>query len=116
MLEADLREYYGLRLPDYYDGLERPTHVAACAASLPRGARVWRYFGGGGAITDETEALWLVERAVFAQNAKNPAQVKVRDYPEGLKEQSEHEEHFASQAEAWRAKQRAKQEQNRDDA
>lgn len=105
-LDADLRRVYpGTSLDDYWEGRVRPSALANMAVHLPRGSAVWQYYGGQLAITAETEAAWLIERATFAVASKEPDKVKPRPYPLGVEALQRQQEYTTSQAEAWRRKQ-----------
>lgn len=90
---------YGIRLDDYWAGIERPGHIAILLEHLPRGSAVHEYYGGPVAITDETDMLGLIEQAIYRTNAEKPESVQRRAYPEGIREKelaAQYDEHQAA--------------------
>lgn len=87
-----------------------PRKAANLLVHLPRGAAVWIHAGGAGAITDETEASWLLEHTLQMQawgqapkNKRGPAP-KMREYPKPLFEMDKKAAEFERNAAAWRKK------------
>lgn len=66
--------------------------VATYVSYLPRGAMVYQWIGGASAITEEVEASWLVENAIYNSiwnaNGQKGNAPKLRAYPEGLAAQA----------------------------
>jgi hypothetical protein len=91
-----------------YRGLLSVRKICVLVMNLPRGARTWMALGGGGAITSEVEASWLVEHALYAiAHAKAGGKGKgpeIRPYPPGLLEMEAEANKVTSRAEAFRAK------------
>jgi hypothetical protein len=75
------------------------------AAHLPRGSAVGVRLGGPAAVSEETEASWLVETALYKiAHAKAGGKGKapeMREYPLGVAEQAEKQNYAASRAEAF---------------
>lgn len=107
-MEADLRQYYHVRLSDMYRGLETVREVSVLVAELPRGARVWQQVGGQLAIAPEVEAAWMIEHAIVAvahaQAGGKGKAPQPREYPQGLAEQAAKQSVAVSKAEAFRRK------------
>ena len=86
-----------------YRGLITPRKVAVFAANLPRGSAVGNRLGGAVAITDETDAMWSVEHALYliahAQGEGKGKEPARREYPPGALDQQEKEQKALSRAE-----------------
>lgn len=82
--------------------------VCVLVMNLPRGAQTWAAVGGRGAVTAETEALWLVEHALFLiahGQAGNKGQApELRPFPPGLDELDAKSRFTQSRAEKFAAK------------
>lgn len=84
--------------------------AAVLLIHLPRGASIYRHMGGAMAITDETEASWLVEHTLRMQawgqapKSKRGKQPEMRAYPGPLFEGDKKKRDFEKNAEAWRRK------------
>lgn len=87
-----------------------PRKAAVLLIHLPRGASVWKHMGGAMAITDETEAAWLLEHTLQMQSwgqapkSKRGKQPEMRPYPPPLFEADKKKREFERNAEAWRRK------------
>ena len=86
-----------------YRGRITPRKIAVFAANLPRGSATMQRVGGVAAITDETDALWSVEHALYliahAQGEGKGKQPQRREYPPGALDQQEKEQKALSRAE-----------------
>lgn len=77
---------------------------------LPRGASVYKHMGGAMAITDETEAAWVLDHTLQMQSwgqapkTKRGQPPKMRDYPKPLFDADNKKREFERNAEAWRRK------------
>lgn len=76
---------------------------------MPRGANVWKCVGGALAVTDQVEAVWMLEHTTVSiahQKAggkgKKP---EMRKFPLGWDELEAKTDYTLTQAEAFRAKQ-----------
>jgi len=82
--------------------------VSVLATNLPRASAVGVRLGGAAAISEETEASWLVETALYkiahAQAGGKGKAPEMREYPLGVAEQAEKENFAVSRAEAFRRK------------
>jgi uncharacterized protein YceH (UPF0502 family) len=82
--------------------------ISILALNLPRGAQTWVALGGAAAITAETDALWMVEHALYkiahAQNGAKGKAPERRPYPPGALEAAAKAAKATQQAEAFRAK------------
>ena len=89
-------------------GLETVREVSVMAANLPRGGAVGVRLGGAAAISEEVEAGWLVETALYKiAHAKAGGKGKapeMREYPLGVAEQHEKDNYAVSRAEAFMRK------------
>jgi hypothetical protein len=107
-VEADLQREYRVDLADMYRGLLTPRKVAVLVLNLPRGSQTWRAVGGGGAITAEVEAAWMVEHTLmmiaYGQGGSKGKAPTMREYPLGLLELAAKDEYTQTRAEAFRAK------------
>jgi hypothetical protein len=107
-LEADLQRYYQLDLADMYRGAVSVRKVSVLASNLPRGGAVGVRLGGAAAISEEVEAGWLVETALYkihhASTGGKGKAPEMRDYPPGVAEQAEKDNYAVSRAEAFRRK------------
>lgn len=107
-MEADLHHYYRLDLVDMYRGILSVRKISVLVMNLPRGAQTWVAVGGAGAITAETDALWMVEHALYkihhAQNGGKGQTPERRPYPPGALEAQAKAAKATRQAEAFRAK------------
>ena len=78
------------------------------AAHLPRGGAVGQRLGGAAAITEEVEAGWLLEAAVYriahGQAGGKGKAPEMREYPLGVMQKAEKENYTLSRAEAFRRK------------
>ena len=90
-------------------GLENVAEVAALAAHLPAGGAVAEWFGGQGALTQETAALWELAYITMVVNAEKPGKVKPPKYPEGVRDQQRKADFAAKQAEKYRRRQQARE-------
>jgi len=111
--EADLEQHFSRDLADLYTGELTVRKAGVLLTGLPRGSNTWIRMGGPGAITAETEGLWLVEHAVkltvWDGKGKPP---QMRDYPEEWGKADKKTQHAVSQAEKWRARAKARREGN----
>jgi hypothetical protein len=107
-LEADLQRYYNVDLADMYRGVVSVRKVSVLATNLPRASAVGVRLGGAAAISEETEASWLVETALYkiahAQAGGKGKAPEMRDYPLGVAELAAKETFTESRAEAFRRK------------
>ena len=91
-----------------YRGRETVREVSVLAAHLPRGGAVGQRLGGPAAISDEAEAGWLVEAALYkiahSQAGGKGKAPEMRDYPLGIAEQAQKATFTESRAEAFRRK------------
>lgn len=91
-----------------YRGRETVREVSVLAANLPRGGAVGQRLGGPAAISDEAEAGWLVEAALYkiahSQAGGKGKAPEMRDYPLGVAEQAAKDNYAVSRAEAFRRK------------
>ena len=88
-----------------YRGAVSVRKVSVLATNLPRGGAVGVRLGGAAAISEEVEAGWLVETALYKiAHAKAGGKGKapeMREYPLGVYEQAEKEHYAVSRAEAF---------------
>lgn len=88
-----------------YRGRVSVRKVSVLATNLPRGGAVGVRLGGAAAISEEVEAGWLVETALYKiAHAKAGGKGKapeMREYPLGVYEQAEKENYAVSRAEAF---------------
>ena len=88
-----------------YRGKVSVRKVSVLASNLPRGSAVGVRLGGAAAISEETEAGWLVETALYKiAHAKAGGKGKapeMREYPLGVAEQAEKNNYAVSRAEAF---------------
>lgn len=86
-----------------YRGLISPRKVAVFATNMPRGSATMERIGGAAAITEETDALWSVEHALYliayAQGEKKGQEPKRREYPPGALDEQVKEQKALSRAE-----------------
>jgi hypothetical protein len=91
-----------------YRGILSVRKVAVMAAHLPRGSAVGQRLGGAAAITEEVEAGWLLEAAVYriahGQAGGKGKAPEMREYPLGVMQRAEKENYALSRAEAFRRK------------
>lgn len=91
-----------------YRGRVSVRKVSVLAAHLPRGGAVGARLGGAAAISEETEAAWLVETALYrishAEGGGKGKAPEMRPYPPGVAEQAVKQDYAASRAEAFRRK------------
>lgn len=91
-----------------YRGTLSVRKVSVLAAHLPRGSAVGTRLGGAAAVSEETEAGWLVEAALYKiAHAKAGGKGKapeMREYPQSHAEQAEKQNYAVSRAEAFRRK------------
>ena len=91
-----------------YRGRETVREVSVLASNLPRGSAVGTRLGGAAAITEEAEAGWLVEAALYkiahSQAGGKGKAPEMREYPLGVAEQAEKDNYAVSRAEAFRRK------------
>lgn len=108
----------GVDLADLYRGAITPRKVAVLVANMPRGAETWRAVGGEMAITDETEAGFLIEWTLrqwaWVQGGKSGAAPEFRDYPPLWDESTRTpaESKRETKAAAWKARQAAREDNN----
>ena len=102
-MEADLQRFYQVDLADMYRGRVSPRKIAVFAVNLPRGSAVGQHMGGASAVTDEVDALWSVEHALFlvahAQGGGKGKEPARREYPPAAHEQQAKEQKALSRAE-----------------
>jgi hypothetical protein len=103
-----LHRYFNVDLADMYRGKVSIRKVSVLATNLPRGSAVGVRLGGVAAVSEEAEAGWLVEAALYkiahSQAGGKGKAPEMRDYPPGVAEQSEKQEYALSRAEAFRRK------------
>lgn len=91
-----------------YRGLISPRKVSVLATNLPRGGAVGVRLGGAAAISEEVEAGWLVEAALYriahGQAGGKGKAPEMREYPLGVLEQAAKTDYAVSRAEAFRRK------------
>ncbi|RJU01976.1 hypothetical protein D6T65_04980 [Arthrobacter frigidicola] len=94
-----------------YRGVVSVRKVSVLAANLPRGSAVGVRLGGGSAVTEEVEAAWLVENALYriahGQAGGKGKAPEMRDYPLGVLEMAKKQDYAVSRAEAFRRKHHA---------
>ena len=82
--------------------------VSVLASNLPRGSAVGVRLGGAAAISEEVEAGWLVETALYriahSQAGGKGKAPEMREYPLGVAEQEAKQDYAVSRAEAFRRK------------
>lgn len=107
-MEADLQEYYQVRLSSLWSREETPRRIASLVAWLPRGARVWQMLGGRNAVTRETEAIMGLETTelsiAWSRGGRKGQQPTGRDFPLGVDEMNEKNTYVERNAAAWRRK------------
>jgi hypothetical protein len=88
-----------------YRGKVSVRKVSVLATNLPRGSAVGVRLGGAAAISEEAEAGWLVETALYKiAHAKAGGKGKapeMREYPLGVAERAEKDNYAVSRAEAF---------------
>jgi hypothetical protein len=91
-----------------YRGAVSVRKVSVLASHLPRGSAVGTRLGGAAAVSEETEASWLVETALYkiahAEAGGKGKAPEMREYPLGVAEQAEKNNYAVSRAEAFRRK------------
>lgn len=91
-----------------YRGKISVRKVSVLATNLPRGGAVGIRLGGAAAISEEVEANWLIEAALYriahGQAGGKGKAPEMREYPLGVYEQAEKENYAVSRAEAFRRK------------
>ena len=104
----------GVDLADMYRGRITPRKVAVLVANMPRGAATWRAVGGEMAITDETEAGFLIEWTLrqlwWVYGGKSGPAPEFRDYPALWDDSGPDPEASKREAKAaaWKARQAAR--------
>lgn len=82
--------------------------VSVLASNLPRGGAVGVRLGGAAAVSEEVEAGWLVETALYriahSQAGGKGRAPEMRDYPLGIAEQAAKQDYTLSRAEAFKRK------------
>ena len=91
-----------------YRGRISVRKVSVLASNLPRGGAVGVRLGGAAAVSEEVEAGWLVETALYriahSQSGGKGKAPEMREYPLGVAEQAEKQDYAVSRAEAFRRK------------
>jgi hypothetical protein len=91
-----------------YRGTVSVRKVSVLATNLPRGGAVGVRLGGAAAISEEVEAGWLVETALYriahSQAGGKGKAPEMREYPPGVAEQEAKQDYALSRAEAFRRK------------
>jgi hypothetical protein len=91
-----------------YRGKVSVRKVSVLSTNLPRGSAVGFRLGGAAAVSEEAEAGWLVEAALYkiahSQAGGKGKAPEMRDYPLGVAEQAEKQDYTLSRAEAFRRK------------
>lgn len=107
-VEADLKRFYNVELPDMYRGTITVRQVSIYVKYLPRGAATWTYIGGQQAWTEEVENLVLLQHltsGLLWQGGGSQGQPpKAPDFPKGWEAEQEKMDYAVSQAEAFRRK------------
>lgn len=94
--------FYGVSLDEMWDGRRTVWSVASCAGNMPRGGAVGEWYGGGLAVTAETEALWEITYVLAQVNSKK--KVKPRPMPKGVREAEIRKKQRDEQHRRWRRK------------
>lgn len=87
-----------------------PRKAAVLLCHLPRGAQVWKHLGGGMAITDEAEGIFILEHNMNMQTwgkapkGKRGKKPDMRPYPQAIFEEDKKRARFERNAAAWRRK------------
>lgn len=101
-------------MTDFYRGEMTARELSVFLTYLPRGANVWQAVGGGMAVTAEVESVWLLEHTTLmiahANGGGKGKKPEMRKYPLGIAEAEKKSNYSNNQAEAFRAKQRARAE------
>jgi len=91
-----------------YRGRLSVRKVSVLASNLPRGGAVGVRLGGAAAVSEEVEAGWLVETALYriahSQAGGKGRAPEMRDYPLGIAEQAAKQDYTLSRAEAFKRK------------
>lgn len=85
-----------------------PRKVGVLLSYLPRGAATWKFIGGAGAVTDETEAVWALESTemmiAWNKGGRKGKKPQPRKYPKGVNEDARKQLEFERKAEQFRRK------------
>lgn len=87
-----------------------PRKAAVLLCHLPRGASVWIHQGGAMALSDETEAVFILEHVMNMQawgkapRSKRGKKPEMRPYPKALFEEDNKRAEFERNAKAFRRK------------
>ncbi|MFF0942688.1 hypothetical protein ACFYE2_00460 [Kocuria sp. CPCC 205300] len=105
-MEADLQRFYGIALADMWREEISVRRVAVLVENLPRGAESWVAHGGPMAVSEATEATYVLESTLnhvaWLFGGKNGPAPEMREYPPYAEGCDVQQEESLSKAERWR--------------